>query len=143
MHSEAQGDCVQRWLPTSLCVLRSSHRCQLQVCGYGCPFSVLGLFMPFSSQEQSVCSSAGSSGDCRQMPLCRDLSSCSRGRGSSSGQDGPSVHPSLPMLLSAQYLRSEGCFGCHQQLWGLDRLWLLRLVSLLCGRRKMSTLKLT
>lgn len=30
--------------------------------------------------------------------------------------------------VSPQHLGSEGCIRRHQQLWGLDRLWVLRLV---------------
>jgi len=30
--------------------------------------------------------------------------------------------------VSPQHLGSEGCVRRHQQLWGLDRLWVLRLV---------------
>ena len=30
--------------------------------------------------------------------------------------------------VSPQHLGSEGCIHCHQQLWGLDRLRVLRLV---------------
>lgn len=75
--------------------------------------------------------------------MCGDLSSCRGEEGAAVDRMATSVHPALPMLLSAQYLRSEGCFSCHQQLWGLDRLRLLRLVSLLCSRREASTLMLT
>jgi hypothetical protein len=57
------------------------------------------------------------------------------GRGVAVGRMFAPVHPAPTVLLSAQHLRSEGCFGCHQQLWGLDCLWLLRLVSLPYCRR--------